>query len=828
MSEPLIKENKKSSLLTRILIGALVVVTVAALGFIAYKFFSYKGSGGIPIDTAFAQVAISSPPQGVQLEVSESVMVEAAAIGSNPFASMELWINGELLGVQAASSGGVLPFSTFFSWRPVEPGVYSLIAEAIDIDGNIEISTQVIVFVVQTEIGIELLISDSPTVLPAPSGGGYSPPAIPQPDDNIGPASSWSPSVGDWVTSLMVEVKPSAPELIVSAGECEADLQIHDLSDNEEGFAVYRQTGISPMWVKVATLSSQSELDWITYVDEGIYGAVNYYVTAFNSKGEVKSNLVMVSIDPTDCVSENEEIAVGTLGVMLQIPNLKAENVYCYKSTDGIYWDRWPIFGFLIPGGGGYGGLMVDMAGGEQEDEEGTRIGGPIMQFSLKNIAGEAVSPQMDIFMECWGWEGSELEFLGKIATKGIKPQADKSQTILGEGLIAELITETAVIPGQSDFYPIEFGWGESTTPDQIEALSPISLEVPRVILRETTDYDICRYHLPLWMSAFNKDKICKYKLSYTLGALVERYLVWNFDTEPVCEGGLSVQCKSYSELKNLAIKTKGEVGFDVISVSGGVTTSWKVTRSNLTAFLVPPLPCAEDAYFSVRFWYRPGNGVFESNISADQEAQIGEIGDFKKEIYYGPFSNWVTIPCEIDRTEYIDIKFRMNLSVDFFDYRWVNYDGFIELYGYFFVVSPNKGHHYLLFGETNIGFDKFFLFMPPISSSNWYPVDLHTIDLCQSTNGYNCDTAYYYGNDTIRGVPVNHGDGLVVGMKLIRYVGGVFDHEVCEGIAFVPGKRIGEWRTKEWGGNIYDNYHEHGYAERCRVTFRIIPANGP
>ena len=109
MSEPLIKKaGMKSSAMARIIIGVVVVaavVTVTAV--IAYKFISYKSSGGIPTgETSFAQVAISSPPQGAQMEVGDSVMVEGSAIGSNPFLSMELWINGELLGVQAAPSGG--------------------------------------------------------------------------------------------------------------------------------------------------------------------------------------------------------------------------------------------------------------------------------------------------------------------------------------------------------------------------------------------------------------------------------------------------------------------------------------------------------------------------------------------------------------------------------------------------------------------------------------------------------------------------------------------------------------------------------------------------
>ena len=76
MSEPFIKEAKKSSLLVKLLLGAVGVAVLAALGVMGYKFISYKESGGVHTDTSFSQVTISYPSQGMQLELSDSVMVE--------------------------------------------------------------------------------------------------------------------------------------------------------------------------------------------------------------------------------------------------------------------------------------------------------------------------------------------------------------------------------------------------------------------------------------------------------------------------------------------------------------------------------------------------------------------------------------------------------------------------------------------------------------------------------------------------------------------------------------------------------------------------------
>jgi hypothetical protein len=546
MSEPFIKETKKSSLLVKVVVGAVVVAAVAGLGFFGFKFISYKESGGTPTDISFAQVAISYPSQGVQLELSDPVMVEAAAIGSNPFLSMELWINGELLGVQTAPSGGAAPFSTFFSWTPVEEGSYSLITAAIDAEGNKEISAQVVVFVAHTETGIEVPAADqfgSPSVMPPPSGGGYSPPDKPSDNESIGPASNWQGSTGDWVTSLMANVKPAAPELFATGGECGALLQFHDLSDNEEGFAVYRQVGISPTWVKVATLSSQSDLDWITYIDEGIYGAVYYYVTAFNSQGEAKSNFVLVSIDPTGCAPENEELAVGTLGLALQIPGLKAEKSYCYLSTDGVNWARAPQFGFLPPQG------------------ESVQIEIVSLNLTGEGFGEEQAVPEMSLFMECWGWEGNDLQLLGTLESTQIQPKENVLQGIPGEGIAGILEFEIEPNSYADSFFDIQFDI-EGDLPvvlDQIGKLKAISPEIPRVYLSYTTDFELCMQHAP---SDGNKLGRCFNYLEANQdqdGNSPQPFLVWDFDDlEPNCVGGTTEQCKNYWIWR---LRTAGRLG---------------------------------------------------------------------------------------------------------------------------------------------------------------------------------------------------------------------------------------------------------------------------
>ncbi|MCJ7622646.1 MAG: hypothetical protein MUO76_04015, partial [Anaerolineaceae bacterium] len=191
------------------------------------------------------QVSIGRPVPGAQLAAGESLLVSATAVGPDAFLLVELWVDGVLAGVHAAPSGGALAFSTHFYWLPIEPGAHSLIAAAIDSEEEKTMSAQVIVYVTPDESRGEILTSadgDFPTVLPAPDGDSYGAPGPPDDNESIGPAGGWSGSPGDWVNSITADEKPAAPELVGTTECCGSTLSIHDLSSNEEGFAIYRQS----------------------------------------------------------------------------------------------------------------------------------------------------------------------------------------------------------------------------------------------------------------------------------------------------------------------------------------------------------------------------------------------------------------------------------------------------------------------------------------------------------------------------------------------------------------------------------------------------------
>jgi hypothetical protein len=837
--DPFVKKFKwgGNPLITAV-IGIVVIAGAVVIGFMALRYNSYKQAGGIPpVESSPAQVAISYPQNGGQHEAGESLTIEATAVGPVEFVSMELWLDGQLAGVQTAPEGGLHPFSTHFTWLPLEPGSHSLIAGAVDANGQKAMSAQVIVFIVPPKVNIELVqmdLSSSPNVLPAAPEGASDSPAQPGAGATSGPAGTWSGSPGDWLNSLTADEGPAAPELAASPGECAANLLIHDLSDNEEGFIVYRQMINSPSWMKVATLSSQSQVEWLEYTDEGVSGAVTYYVSAFNSQGAADSNLQLVNIPMDDCGQDSEGIGVGSVDVALQIPNQEAEKVYCYHSTDGINWARWPRFGFL------------------SFDENGSLPSVPVVQVKQTSSGEEPAFPLLNLLMDCWGWQGGELTPLGNFSVEGLSPQMNGGQAVDGEGISAQVMYSPLNL---EDLFPFEPGidWiGDlQMLPMQFhqEKLTPINPDIPRVYLYLVTDPQECIEYLP--PEAQNPLGALLYCFPYPQfdpnkgGTPPQPHLGWTFTPEPHCLDGVSETCLSYHELQAMAEETGGQVGFEVAALSSKGQHSWMVTDPWLRMFMVPPITCAGDMQFNVRLWYQPGNEGVE--VSASPDSQISEVGDFmfnyipENEVLYGPFSNPVSVPCvpmsmnvggKILIKQYLDITLE---SIEFFeidDDDTSEYED-VEVYGYFRVIAPSMGQlqesswqlpetgpYYaytrraLNFGEWDEGPYDTHRF-----KSGFYPGS--EMLLCQSTNKFGClyegqTTEYKLNNNTIR-VFVTNGEALSLEVRLIDHDESSDHDTLCVKSVMTPSRTLEQWAEVE--DEVYMLYGPMTGSGRCTLT---------
>jgi hypothetical protein len=856
--DPFVKKLKwGGNPLVTAVIGIVVVAGAAVVGYMALGYNSYKQAGGLPpVETAPAQIAISYPQNGGEYEAGESLIVEATAVGPVEFVSVELWLDGKLVGMQTAPEGGLTPFSTHFSWLPLEPGSHSLIAGAVDANGQKAMSAQVIVFIVSPEDGSDILTlnqTDSPTVLPAPPEEANGAPASPGAGDSSGPAGSWSGSPGDWLNSLTAGEGPTAPELVATPGQCAANLLIHDLSDNEEGFIVYRQTLNSPSWLKVATLSSQSQVEWLEYTDEGISGAVTYYVSAFNSQGTADSNLQLVNIPMDDCGQDGAGIGVGSVDVTLQIPNQEAEKVYCYFSTDGANWARWPQFGFLM------------------FDENGSLPSVPVVQVRQTSSGEEPAFPLLNLLMDCWGWQGGELTPLGNFSVEELSPQMNGGQAVVGEGISAQVMYSPLNL---ENLFPFELGsdWIGDTQMIPMhfhqEKLTPIHPDIARVFLNLVTDPQECINYLP--DKAKNPLGALLYCFPYPQfdatkgGTPPQPYLGWTWNPAPKCLDGWSESCLGYPELLKMAEETGGQIGFEVAAMSNRGQHSWIVTEPWLRMFVVPPVSCAGDMQFNVRLWYQPGNeGVA---VSASPDSELMESDEFilsnipHNEVLYGPFSNPVTIPCQpmsvnvdgkILFKQYLDVTFK---SIEMFEVDDGDSDSLpeqLELYGHFKVYAPSMGE--LTYPEDHCVLpeslpcdddDMEYLWEEPyyahrrrfLNVGEWESSEvlqkyleggfynLRDWDLCQSTYKYGClyegqSTSHKTNNNTLR-VFVAEGDALTLEVALIDYDSLSDDDHFCFRTLTTPSLTLEQWANVQ--NKTYMLYGDMTFSGRCTVEVVI------
>jgi len=859
MSEPIKSKGKRKLNFGKLALVVIILIFVGLIGYGGFKFFQYKQSGGVPQDTDFAQVSIGYPQSGAKFDLFDSLIVDITAISSVDFDNVELWVNGELVGSQEGPEGGELPFTANIVWSPDEPGLYSLIDSAVDVNGRKVLSSQVVVGVIQEETGIDFVVStetedDSESSLPGDNNDEGEMPIMPEKVDD---GRVWEGSVFDWFESLLSDGRPNAPRLEFVYGDCTAQLKIFDLSSNEEGFVVYRQAAGESEWGEIAVLASQSGEDWIGFTDEELSGSYAYYVTAFNSKGESSSDPVVITLEPQDCGPTNMVHTLQyqkTIQSTITFPEQSANQVYCYHSFDGDIWHRWPEKGFLEP------------LEGENQ------FPGPTLHLQELSIGDYQIEKKLVLALDCWGWNGGELVQMGKLMLDGFNPLMSDWNDVAfaGDQMKAELSIAESSLLDDALLYPVTIGSRQIGQLD-LEAFHgllkrPKSLEVPYVYPRITTDPEVCGQHLPEdAQNLFGQLIYCFPYPAYdpNLGSEVPQpYLVWDFDLfEPHCVSGIGEDCKSYWDLLELADITGGEVGFDIKLTRNGSVNTWQVTEPNLTMFSIPPVPCFGDISLSVRMWYRQGTEGTEEYIY-----QNPETGKYQEIFFFGPYSNPVQLPCgesidlkqavqlpDTDPRQYIEVTFN-RLYFNAMDDGDMNeasleiYEDY-ELYGYFRVVSPSMGqwvthngfgglgaddephwislNHYLNVGDW-LGGDNY---LEVRNDGTWHgegETDLSGEKLCKSHFKRYCKmklqpTAYKTGNNSIR-LYVKDGDSLLLEVHLIDH-----DDLSSDDVGCIGNHQIGQRTLEEWS-DYSSRYSITGVSSTglCWLDYEIKAVSGP
>lgn len=792
--------QKKFSVIGCGIVGVLVVLALL-FGAVAYQFNQSQATlESLPGKATPIMIAITDPHTGQAVPAGTPLLVHVNAGVPEALLSLELWVNGQIVGIQAAPGpDGTTAFAADFAWTPAEPGTYTLVARGLQAGNQSADSAGVVVIVGPTEkTGDAGGAGDTGQSIPISNGGGGAggslplppPPAAPTGSESIGPGQIWSLSFSDWLSGFS-DTPPQPPELTAEPEGCGAMISIHDLSDGEDGFIVFRMTETSPTLTKIATLEGQSELDWLTYTDESYTPANSYMVRAFKGTKVADSNIVFVKGDPADCEQNSSQPPLFTI----QLTNLKtdipADMVYCYKSLNGVDWSRWPATGFFMPSADGFD------------------IQGQADSIVLNDLAGKSLT----LDLECWGWVDGALQILGRLHKDDISPALGNVQLTDG-GLVAGL----------------DFGGGIQTK-DKTKA--PTDPKMPKVFAIIFHGPSACKEHLPskgndlvesllycTWFPVYNQDK-----------GQSQPYLVW-YVSDPQyqqCVNGSGADCNSFQSYLDRANTYGGVVGFNVYAQFNNAIPQ-ATTPHDRTVFVVPPQnTCGKDVlYLTVRMFYQGGPND----------------PDYPNQMVESPDSNTVTsvFNCPPPSEVKLDVTFDTLHIGDLGDGATGGDD--LEVYGSFTAEGKNPGSGSVL----NLGYwgwsgsdclDDSFTWYGLEGTLDWGFLDstgtggecpqivtegdvpFSELQLCTSDTYKHCVGNRESNNNTIH-ITVGDGSQIRVAIHAMDYDEDSGDDDVCHTETWIGPESIFGWMGFSTSGEMSQG--DNGSAS-CKVFFHVAPS---
>ena len=757
------------------IIGILVILTIAV---IAFFFIRYQQGGGLHADASQSQVIITQPQYGSKVQAGHPIEVRVAAEGLSPVTSVELWINGVLEGVQALPPAGLTSITAFFSWIPKETGNFSLIARAVNELSETFPSDAVIVFVTpQPEVSGQPEAEESgvqPAVFPAPAGGAAGAPPSPPSGLEIEEAEPWQGTPSDWLNSMTNVTLPANPELSANVVDsCTVKLSIHDLSDNEEGFSVFRQTTDHPVWVHVTDLASHAGQDsWFAYTETGVAGGITYYIAAFNSHGDASSNLAKVNIDPQACPYNHPAFEAPVLRVKVKNLTLGegAGSLYCYNSIDSSLWKRWPQAGFIT----------------ESLDGAGLDLIEPLVLSDLATPGSGPTAGSMDLKLECWGWQAGALRFLGSLREQ-IDLKSPKAIPVALTGMSFDILPEITGL--EKELFLLGAGyWSPKLVydPYSIEKYGiPTTDQMPEITAWFTYDHEEClKYRGDAALEA-----ACNPSPGFNQGpggANPQPFLVWSMN-EASCTHPPNPGCYPLSWWQGFEQKYSiTEV--DPITWVFWVRTFIDGVDHGANGWSIPLMwriyPIEED-------WPPHGNILCNNGyeyISVSLYVQTS-VGDFMSQR-----SNEVAIPCPHKMNENevtIEVNFNQFLITDIDD-GWD--DDVAEAYGFFYVYPnewlPGMGREWGFFdggGKPYAPPEDYH--MTTAGVYNMWELFLAPADFTTEVTG-----PYQQNNNRVR-VAMHEGDAMMIAARLYDY-DDFYDDMLCDQSIW-----IGPYTGREWLG---------------------------
>ncbi len=382
-------------------------------------------------------VNITLPLNGAAHRLNEPASVYAEAFGSLPIQSLELTIDGVPFNHKVSSSpAGKERMGAVWAWTPVKEGVYTLLVRAVTAKGEGAISRAVRLNVLPddkmtgaapnpediqsptapdlTSIASEVAGAAEITPEAPPPGfndqGEYIPPPPPEEEGNQ-PAPQEPPQppgnsiipvdMSTWLQNSLKKVipifPPAAPGLSGWDDACTGVVVAKDKADNEAGFFLYRLGPNDTDFTRIVTIDAKQGKGFFSYHDVGLAkGDYTYYLASFTVGGESPSNVVTIHITDAQCANaEPPELNPASIPID---PGQPVDKMYCYGSANGLPWVRLPTLQdtFLEPVNGKF-----DL--------------GPYWKLIPQPIP---VPSEVTLNMECWGWNGSTLIYLGAASQK--------------------------------------------------------------------------------------------------------------------------------------------------------------------------------------------------------------------------------------------------------------------------------------------------------------------------------------------------------------------------------------------------------------------------
>lgn len=392
-----------------------------------------------PTELQPIRALITEPESGSAYPSGAAISVRVEALGAAPIASVELWVDGELHTTEAGQRLALAYLVTYATWQVGALGDHTLVARAVDLNGQTAYSNAIHVTAVEPSgmwlvhpvaegdtLGFiaesygadpaELRFVDAPGAIP-----GETPPS---PDEQLpagsevfvyvppdGAASESPPALAPgsgapadpppppflaelllWIDRNLVpdlpgSQPPTPPGLTATLEDCQVALLVEDRSGDEHGFFVYRHDPTLGSFERVATLGPHGGGEPVRFAETLPAGDTMYFVGAFNASGESLSDPVAVPVGTPGCPTP-EPVTVE-LADLVPIEAQAPQFIYLYVKVDDGSWQRIPSDpeAYLDP---------------IEDDLTLTNLIAPLHEGSAASAEGEV-----------WGWKGRSLLQVG-------------------------------------------------------------------------------------------------------------------------------------------------------------------------------------------------------------------------------------------------------------------------------------------------------------------------------------------------------------------------------------------------------------------------------